>query len=208
MKSVFNHLETETETETDGDLTHKPLSPKKRRSKILEGPAIVFESRISELEAQLTQTKIDLKKALEENDDYKRKSSEGYVFDGVSFENLKHQIEALQREKEVLQETVSKLQFALSTIKNKENDTCDQVKRSLDVAEQAQYEKNAADIEIRRLKDELERQHAKLRDSVTDQVNNVCYLFVFFCYYNENGSYRNYVIRLVMKNIFCFFRFQ
>lgn len=41
--------------------------------KRLEGPNIVFESRISELEAQLTQTKMDLRKALEEADLYKRK---------------------------------------------------------------------------------------------------------------------------------------
>jgi len=41
--------------------------------KRLEGPSIVFESRISELEAQLTQTKMDLRKALEEADLYKKK---------------------------------------------------------------------------------------------------------------------------------------
>lgn len=70
----------------------------------------------------------------------------------------------------MLQETVSKLQIALAKIRDKENDTCDKVKRSLDVAEQAQYEKNSAELEIRRLKDELERQHAKLRDAISDQV--------------------------------------
>lgn len=74
------------------------------------------------------------------------------------------------REKDLLQETISKLQNALAKVRDKENDTCDQVKRSLDVAEQAQYEKNAAELEIRRLKDELDRQHAKLRDAISDQV--------------------------------------
>lgn len=69
-----------------------------------------------------------------------------------------------------MQETVNKLQNALSRLRDKENDTCDQVKRSLDVAEQAQYEKNAAELEIRRLKDELERQHSKLREAIADQV--------------------------------------
>lgn len=76
-----------------------------------------------------------------------------------------------KREKEVLQETVTKLQNALSKIRDKESDTCDQVKRSLDAAEQAQYEKNAAELEIRRLKDELERQHSKLREAISDQVS-------------------------------------
>lgn len=75
------------------------------------------------------------------------------------------------REKEVLQDTVHKLQNAIGKLREKENDTCDQVKRSLDVAEQAQYEKNSAELEIRRLKDELDRQHSKLRDAIADQVN-------------------------------------
>lgn len=44
------------------------------------GPSIMFESRISELEAQLTQTKMDLKKALDEADAYKKRSAEqGFV---------------------------------------------------------------------------------------------------------------------------------
>lgn len=75
------------------------------------------------------------------------------------------------REKETLQENVNKLQNALAVSRDKENDTCDKVKRSLDVAEQAQYEKNAAESEIRRLKDELERQHLKLRDTIAEQVS-------------------------------------
>lgn len=70
----------------------------------------------------------------------------------------------------MLQETVNKLQAALEQMKNKEYTTCDQVKRTLDVAEQAQYEKSAAEMEIRRLKDELERMHAKLRDAISEQV--------------------------------------
>ncbi|KAJ3662136.1 hypothetical protein Zmor_006495 [Zophobas morio] len=175
MKSVFNHLETETETETDIDLSQKvSLSPKKaKKHKILEGPTIVFESRISELEAQLTQAKIDLRKALENNENYKKKIADGSIFDGLGFEHYKKQIDTLQREKDILQETVTKLQSALSKIRDKENDTCDQVKRSLDAAEQAHYEKNAAEIEIRRLKDELDRQHAKLRDAISDQSRRI-----------------------------------
>lgn len=62
------------------------------------------------------------------------------------------------------------MQNALSLLKDKEYDTSDKVKRSLEVAEQAQYEKSAAEAEIRRLKDELERQHIKLRDAIGDQV--------------------------------------
>lgn len=92
LKSVFDHLETETETETETDSVLK--SPRRTRTKTLEGPAIVFESRISELEAQLTQIKIELHKARDENDGLRRKMAES---DGSNFEHLKRQIDALQR---------------------------------------------------------------------------------------------------------------
>lgn len=77
-------------------------------------------------------------------------------------------------------------------MKEKENDTTDKVKRTLDVAEQAQYEKNAAEQEIRRLKDELERQHLKLRDAMAEQVN-LTYSFKRFVFFNlvpESSNYR------------------
>lgn len=71
-----------------------------------------------------------------------------------------------------MQSKLKALQSALAALKEKETDTCEQVKKSLEIAEQAQYEKNAAELEIRRLKDELERQHLKLRDAISDQVQD------------------------------------
>lgn len=73
-------------------------------------------------------------------------------------------------EKNTLQETVTKLQATLSQLRTKENDTTDKVKRTLDAVEQAQYEKSSAELEVRRLKDELERQHGRLRDAIAEQV--------------------------------------
>ncbi|XP_074028195.1 serologically defined colon cancer antigen 8 homolog isoform X2 [Leptinotarsa decemlineata] len=170
IKSVFENLDTETDTETDIENKSILKSPKKTRKNLLfEGPAIVFESRISELEAQLTQARIDLKKALEENETNRRKLNDGTILESAGFESYKKQLENLQREKQTLQDTVQKLQNSLALLRDKENDTSDKVKRSLDVAEQAQYEKNAAESEIRRLKDELERQHMKMRDAIADQ---------------------------------------
>ncbi|XP_017770211.1 PREDICTED: serologically defined colon cancer antigen 8 homolog isoform X2 [Nicrophorus vespilloides] len=167
MKSVFDQFETETETETEAEMS-KLKSPKKsRKQKVLEGPSIVFESRISELEAQLTQIRIELKKSQEENDTLRKKVSDCDYGEGAGIN--KNLMDNLTREKNVLQETVSKLQSALNLLRDKEQNTSDQVKRSLDVAEQAQYEKTAAEHEIRRLKDELERQHSKLRESINDQ---------------------------------------
>nr|CAH7757761.1 unnamed protein product [Callosobruchus chinensis] len=174
IKSVFDHLETETETETETEPRKVSKSPKKsKRSTLIEGPPIVFESRISELEAQLTQAKIDLKKSQDENDSLRRKINDGTVLDSVGYESYRKQLDALQKEKDSLQETVRQLQNTLALFKDKENDTVDKVKRSLDIAEQAQYEKNAAEAEIRRLKDELERQHLKLRDAISDQSRRI-----------------------------------
>ena len=62
---------------------------------MFEGPSIVFESRISELEAQLTQTKIDLKKAQDENDEFRTKFSDGILTEGV--DSLKKQVDILKR---------------------------------------------------------------------------------------------------------------
>jgi serologically defined colon cancer antigen 8 len=55
------------------DIQQEKQQSQNSKKKRLEGPSIVFESRISELEAQLTQTKMDLRKALEEADLYKKK---------------------------------------------------------------------------------------------------------------------------------------
>lgn len=166
IKSVFEHLETETDTETEPELLES------RKKRIIEGPAIVFESRISELEAQLTQARIDLRKAQEDNELLRKKLSDGSQQDSNSCDNFRRQLDNCNKDKEELMGQLKNMQAALSALRHKENDTCDQAKRSLDVAEQAQYEKSAAELEIRRLKDELERQHLKLRDSIAEQVLN------------------------------------
>ncbi|KAJ8964743.1 hypothetical protein NQ314_004674 [Rhamnusium bicolor] len=73
-------------------------SPKRsKKTRIIEGPSIVFESRISELEAQLTQARIDLKNAHDENDSYKRKINDGTILESVGYETYKKQIDNLQR---------------------------------------------------------------------------------------------------------------
>lgn len=66
----------------------------------MEGPNIVFESRISELEAHLTQMKIELKKAQEEASIYKSKLVSGDFSDrsnNLDLEPLQRQVENLRR---------------------------------------------------------------------------------------------------------------
>lgn len=71
-------------------------SPKKSRI-LVDGPSIVFESRISELQAQLTQIKIDLKKSQEENDNLRKKLSDSSFVDGSNYDNFKRQLDTCQR---------------------------------------------------------------------------------------------------------------
>ncbi|XP_067006840.2 uro-adherence factor A isoform X2 [Anabrus simplex] len=176
LKSVFDCFESE-EDDQDGehDKTDKrKLQPTKKKR--LEGPSIVFESRISELEAQLTQTRIDLRKALEEAETCKKKLADGHPSSDSSLghvDSYRQQIETLQREKDELSEKLSKMNSAVNQIRDKESDSSQKVKRSLDLVDQAQFEKAQAELEVRRLKDELDRQHDKLRDLLQEQGRRV-----------------------------------
>lgn len=78
--------------------------PLKQKAKVpLHGPNIVFESRISELEAQLAQASIDFKRLAEENEANKRKIAYGSSdISSGGADIYKKQIENLQRYTTVL----------------------------------------------------------------------------------------------------------
>ncbi|XP_021932237.1 serologically defined colon cancer antigen 8 homolog isoform X3 [Zootermopsis nevadensis] len=181
LKSVFDCFETGDEDDHEMEPEEKPEKQKRENSKKrLEGPSIVFESRISELEAQLTQTKMDLRKALEEADLYKKKLADQPLsfethspFSAADCHSHQQQIESLQKEKDALNENLLKLQAAVAQFREKEAEASLKVKRSLDVVDQAQFEKAQAELEVRRLKDELDRQHEKMRELLQEQGRKV-----------------------------------
>lgn len=71
---------------------------KERYSKThLSGPNIVFESRISELEAQLAQAEIDIKKLTQENNLNKQKLANGEGNETGTNDLYRRQLDALQR---------------------------------------------------------------------------------------------------------------
>ncbi|XP_035788239.1 uncharacterized protein LOC118464738 isoform X2 [Anopheles albimanus] len=133
------------------------------KGKPLTGPSIVFESRISELEAQLAQSQIDLKRLFTENEENKRKLLNG-ASDVGNADAYRKQVENLQRDKQNLEETVRKLQLSIDQLKDSEACNFSKSQRSRDMIEQVAFERNQAEIEIRRLKDELERQHERVRE--------------------------------------------
>ncbi|CAG4975071.1 unnamed protein product [Colias eurytheme] len=138
---------------------HKNRRPRSRSTK-LEGPNIVFESRIAELEAQLTQAKIDLKKVQEENNENKRKLANGLV-DSTCLDGFKRQIDNLQRDKNALENQISKLKLSLE---QRDSDVDGRYKRGSEAIEnQLREERNNLEAEIRRLKDELSNERSKVR---------------------------------------------
>lgn len=92
---------SDTSDSGSNDYNYKSTTIKKDRERVqLSGPNIVFESRISELEAQLAQAEIDVRKLTQENNLNKQKLATG---DGIInnesavYEVYKRQIETLQR---------------------------------------------------------------------------------------------------------------
>ncbi|XP_022828757.1 serologically defined colon cancer antigen 8 homolog isoform X5 [Spodoptera litura] len=149
-------------TGLDSDNKTTPLKARKSakaRSTRLEGPNIVFESRIAELEAQLTQSKIDLKKVQEENNENKRKLASGLV-DSTCLDGFKRQIDNLQRDKSSLESQISKLKLSLE-----QRDDDGRYKRGSDAVEhQLREERNNLEAELRRLKDDLAKERSKVRE--------------------------------------------
>lgn len=147
---------------------HGPVTPRKHRSATaksapLSGPNIVFESRISELEAQLSQSTIDLKRISAENELNKRRLADGQA-GGESADVYKKQLEHMQRDKAALEEAVRKLQHTIDELKQSDASNFARTQRTRDLADQSVFERAQSELEIKRLKDELERQHDRVRE--------------------------------------------
>ncbi|XP_026477661.1 uncharacterized protein LOC113383625 [Ctenocephalides felis] len=99
IRSIFDNIhDSETEDSNESDAKTVQIKEKPSKKIQLEGPSIVFESRISELEAQLTQYKIDLKKLQDENESLKKKECvDCYHSDPSCKEGYRKQIDNLQR---------------------------------------------------------------------------------------------------------------
>ncbi|XP_015585308.1 serologically defined colon cancer antigen 8 homolog [Cephus cinctus] len=172
LKSVLDEYRNSEEENKDPEeyKSHgNTLDSKGKRvklQKVLEGPSIMFESRISELEAQLTQAKVELRKAQEENQSNIKRLAESGATPGSS--EMKSQLEQALRDKREIEGKLEDLQRSLILAREKESDTAQKAKRALDIVEQAQFEKTQAEAEIRRLRDELDRQHEKLREAAQE----------------------------------------
>ncbi|XP_048488293.1 serologically defined colon cancer antigen 8 homolog [Plutella xylostella] len=160
--SETDELRDEGSTGADSDHQHSPSKPRRRarsRTPKMEGSSIMFESRIAELEAQLTQARIDLKKSQEENNDNKRKLASGIV-DSTCLDGFKRQIDNLQRDKNSLESQIAKMKLSLE---RREDPDC--YKRGSDAVEQQlREERSNLEAEVRRLKEDLAKERVRVRE--------------------------------------------
>lgn len=94
------HSNTPVATNDYDYLTENGLSKAVHENNMSSGPNIIFESRISELEAQLAQAEIDMRKLVQENSLNKKKliNEEDYKKnDSTTSDSYLKQIETLQR---------------------------------------------------------------------------------------------------------------
>lgn len=77
------------------------------------------------------------------------------------------------RDKKELEDTVRKLQSLVDSLKATDAQNFSNSMRSRDIAEQSAFEKAQFELEIRRLRDELERQHARIREMQHDMAKKI-----------------------------------
>lgn len=68
------------------------------------------------------------------------------------------------RDKQSLEDTVRKLQQAIDEMKSSDANNFTRTQRNRDLVEQTAFEKAQSDNEIKRLREELERQHVRVRE--------------------------------------------
>ncbi|XP_073831803.1 uncharacterized protein isoform X3 [Musca autumnalis] len=140
-------------------------------------PNIVYEARISELEADLMQAQIDLKRVKNENEDLKKKLARSDPLAVVSASNSgqncdmhRKQIDMLQKDKSALEETIRHLQKSLDEAKSQQYSQNSQKRYINDLV---QMERSQAEMEVRHLRDELDRQHERVRELQMEMARRV-----------------------------------
>ncbi|XP_034662958.1 uncharacterized protein LOC117897962 isoform X2 [Drosophila subobscura] len=149
-----------------------PTTPRKSNLKVqspryASAPNIVYEARISELEAELMQANIDLKRVRTENEDLKRRLAHTdpittvATLGGGNCETHRKQLDCLQQDKLTLEETVRHLQRMLDDSKAQGQGSSTSKRYISDLV---QMERSQAELEVRHLRDELDRQHERVRE--------------------------------------------
>ncbi|XP_014483383.1 PREDICTED: serologically defined colon cancer antigen 8 homolog isoform X2 [Dinoponera quadriceps] len=159
-------VQVDHECHVERDGRDADSSESKKEKQPLVGPSIVFESRISELEAQLTQARLELRKAQEENQANLKRLADSCSNEGGP--EMRAELDRALRAKYEAEMKLEESQKLLSAARDKETEATQRAKRSMDDRQQIEFERSQSEMEIRRLKDELERQHEKLREAAQE----------------------------------------
>lgn len=145
MKYKIQELSNENES-LHNKLLDAPDSDQEN-SLVRSTTIITLESKITELDAKLTQAKIDVKRLKDENDTLKRQIERGEGLHIV--DTFKRQVEDLKRDKSEQENTIKRLQDQIVSLK--ENEINIQSRRTREFNEKVSYEKTQMEHEIRRL---------------------------------------------------------
>ncbi|XP_067636129.1 nucleoprotein TPR isoform X2 [Eurosta solidaginis] len=170
-QQLNNKKKSTTTTRNKKDTPNSVKSPR-----YASAPNIVYEARISELEADLMQANIDLKRFKIENEELKHKlahidplvlagahTTPSTVANNSSTNRDIHrkQIEHLQQEKNALEGSVRQLQKLLDESKSQQYQSVSSKRYINDLV---QMERAQAELEVKHLREELERQHERVRE--------------------------------------------
>lgn len=110
---------------------------------------VMLESKVADLEAKLSQEKIDVKRLREENESLKSKIATGAGLDIV--ESYKRKCDDIMREKQRLQDDVKRLENKIENMRTYETNVYSKNLRDRDYGDKT-FDKSQTDIEVRRLK--------------------------------------------------------
>ncbi|KAJ8678816.1 hypothetical protein QAD02_014603 [Eretmocerus hayati] len=138
-----------------------------------QGPSIVFSSRISELEAQLTAAKLELRQARDANSSCKLQSDVDDTTPcclSTTTPSLQQQLELERalRERREAETRADELGRELSQARARSAELEAAQARAHETAQQAELERARTELELRRAREEIERRQDKLRDALTD----------------------------------------
>ncbi|CAL8110718.1 unnamed protein product [Orchesella dallaii] len=150
---------------------------------------VILESRVAEMDAQLSQARRSLRLAQEEILDLRKGKLKELTEGGggaqpsdsavlatnpyAHCELHRDEIDRISREKNDLVETLTKLKSMMNELKDRETDAAKKVKSSVEIIEHMRVEKDQSDMETGRLKEELDRYQKRVREMIQDHTRKL-----------------------------------
>ncbi|CAG7728231.1 unnamed protein product [Allacma fusca] len=158
-----------------------------KKSILKNSETLIWQSKVTELEAQLSQLKRTLNLAQEEvlylrNVNKTNKNTDDGNENGVPGESTnpyaycdlhREEIQDLHKEKQNFLETLGKFKVTVNELREREAEAAKKVLHSLDIVETMEREKAESEKEIRRLKEDLERHQRRVAELISENDRRV-----------------------------------